>query len=124
MSGSVLVLGAAIPVGESISFLRFYPDHSVISATVSMLDFLPGKLLSWFFLNSPKKDHIPSGKWSQSGNRIHFFLSSARGDVLFDGTNNDGSQLAVEFQSKINGFRSSKRYFFLDPSEYDYPELE
>jgi hypothetical protein len=88
------------------SYLRFYPDGTVLTVHSTGR---PDQLKKWF-----SKDHtgVSRGTVKRDGNSITFSAVSQEGTVDYSG-DIEGDQLHLDRHSHINDFKGSDRYAFV-----------
>lgn len=92
------------------SFIRFYPDHQVITAG-TVCDATIDDVKVWFNLDSK---NVSVGKYQLKNNKISFFSKSKEGTVKYKGKISKDGILNVRLKSLINGFRNDEKYQFTE----------
>ena len=93
----------------TISFLRFYPDGKVISASLGEFGNV-NDLKKWFNL---RQKNPSLGFYTITGTRIYFTTTSNEGTVVYDGQIQNNYYLDLTVKSLINGFLSNEKYYFI-----------
>lgn len=91
----------------SHSYLRFYPDGTVIESSIQGEPSVEVK--SWFDKSDPT---ISSGQFNIAGNRIEFSVTSDAGIVEYSG-DISRDDLQLHFVSHINGNYGDDEYGFV-----------
>ena len=88
------------------TFIRFYPDGTVISATsVGQLE----DVIKWLHVASK---NILTGKYQIRRKKIRFSITGEEGTVSYKGKIADQHQLLLKWKSKINGRKGREKYQF------------
>lgn len=86
----------SVPIGESLTFLRFYSDGIVIEVATTA-DATPADMLRWF-----RRPFDSWGKYEIQGSTIQFSITSPEGVVDYRGEL-QGTTLTLDSLSHING---------------------
>lgn len=93
---------------ESCKILRFYPDGTVISVSVSGES---PEDISWLNLENAKQIGYPIGAYSRTGKSIEFTVKTKLGSVNYDGEI-DNLSIHLDIESEINGHRDRRLFKF------------
>lgn len=92
------------------SFLRFYPDGTVISATSTGQ---AKNLSNWFTKEKYNKPWDSRGKYEIKNKNIYFTTSSQSGTVVYEGVIKTEYELSLNIKSLINGNQQKDIYYFI-----------